>query len=56
MISKRTLEKWRKEALIIVDNTDPKTATSGYAIMALRFAKQTIKLTQLLLDQHLLVK
>ncbi|KKL49095.1 hypothetical protein LCGC14_2318950 [marine sediment metagenome] len=54
MISKRTLEKWRKEALIIREtahkhpgSVEPREVT---------MAQRIITMTQILIDQHLLVK
>ena len=48
MITKRTLEKWRKEALEV----EITLADAGKKILVQRI----IKMTQELLDQHLLVK
>jgi hypothetical protein len=48
MISKRTLEKWRKEALVVFNNS----ADSNDKVPSARI----LKLTQELLDQQLLNK
>lgn len=56
MISKRTLEKWRKEALIIEDNfsyEDSKTFTNQVK-QILSYCDRIKQLTQELLDQQLL--
>ena len=52
MISKRTLEKWRKEALIFLQATTLNTVENPRRTNAERI----LKLTQELIDQHLLGK
>lgn len=54
MISKKTLEKWRKEALNV---SDLKNKPSEVSTMSIRdFARVVKMLTQELLDQHLMKK
>ena len=56
MISKRTLEKWRREALLAhTDLTKDKSYThSSTAYIAVSMCSKIIAITQELLDQHLL--
>ena len=49
MITKRTLEKWRREALLKKQDESNTPAEDD-------FADWVIKLTRILLDQHLLSK
>jgi len=49
-IAKRTLEKWRKEAFYFIDDTkDMKEA-----ILTTEMCNRILRLTQVLLDQHLI--
>ena len=58
MISKRTLEKWRKEALYnlprISSGRPEHINAEGLLIISITSHKRIIDLTQELLDQHLL--
>jgi len=54
-ITKRTLERWRKEAL----ETEHKASTDqdfGYPSEALELCQRILRMTAELLDQHLLRK
>ena len=55
-ISKRTLEKWRKEALeeILIINKRPKETLTSATHMIEENNKKILHLTQELLDQQLL--
>ena len=50
-ITKRTLERWRKEALQIVNATERYEAM---LVNVVEMNKRIIRLTQILLDQHLM--
>ena len=53
MISERTLKKWRRDALLFVYN--PAMAAPGEEDSAVQIlAARILKLTQELMDQHLL--
>ena len=56
MISERLLRKWRKEALKPVDEEIYEQTAPGLAEYAQDQRKRILKMTQILLDQHLLNK
>ena len=56
MISERTLKKWRKEALTILHGEYGQGSTGEVRIQFFDSQKKILKLTQELLDQHLLKK
>lgn len=61
MITERTLKKWRKEALIVVDEEVDNIIKHQETIpLSLSYYKEIndriLRLTQILLDQHLLRK
>lgn len=56
MITKRTLDKWRKEALLPVQVLEPNKASfeEGHQIVELN--QRILRMTQELLDAHLIRK
>jgi len=55
MISERMLRKWRKEALHIKANASSSNKDFNYQLN-IKQAELILKMTQILLDQHLLNK
>lgn len=54
MITERTLRKWRKEALEKKDHFDTRREDSLTSAGAIGMSERILRLTQELLDQHLL--
>ena len=52
-LTKRTLTKWRKEALNEVGQLDSNCQT-GYVILIIELSNRILRMTQILLDQHLM--
>jgi len=55
-LTKRTLMKWRKEALSEVNQLDSNCQT-GYVILIddyIELSRRILRMTQILLDQHLM--
>ena len=52
-ITKRTLMKWRKEALSEVNQLDSNCQT-GYVMIIIELSKRILRMTQILLDQELM--
>ena len=57
-ITKRTLTKWRREALVIKSKTDIRTEPliQTQTTYLVEMSERILRLTQELLDQHLLTK
>jgi len=56
MITERTLRKWRKEALVLGDALEPDgdDLTNIVRFQAREYVKRILRMTQELLDQHLM--
>ena len=54
MITERTLKKWRRDALDLRRQAESRPPETDYESMAMDYVNKVLRMTQELLDQHLL--
>ena len=55
-ITERTLRKWRKEAFLMIKEIDETNGRQISASLVFEFTNRILRMTQELLDQHLIRK
>ena len=55
-ITERTLKKWRKEAFLMIKEIDETNGRQVSAPLVFEFTNRILRMTQVLLDQHLIRK